>query len=130
MRWFWFILIAVLVSGCDIVDYHTEDLCGKTPIGSTTTATIRPTHQSITAGGNKTWPWIPSVTYTVNKSANPMLACTKTGRAKDGSAICIEETPQYVCTVQSESPSTSAVMNELASPISTAFSKVTLPAVP
>ena len=120
------LMLAFACFGCDVLNYSTNDLCGLTPIGWTTTAVVRPTHDGVFGNPAKAWPWVPTVTYTINKSASPVLACTKMGQDKTGAAICTEETPVYVCTPQSESPSTSALLNDLSSPLSTAFSKLTV----
>jgi hypothetical protein len=113
------VLTMALVSGCAVYTPRKVDMCAGLAPGQTRIADVR--LANLPFSENYTWPWATDVTLQANMSLDTALVCQKMNGEK-----CVKATPVHLCLVQSESPSTSAIMQDLSSPISTAFSKLTV----
>jgi len=99
-------VIATCIFGCAAVEKRTVDLCAGLKPGAATVASVRPSESGVLGIDSLAWPWIsPQALFAVRTEAG-------------------------VCTVETESPSTSDLMSMVSSPISSALSHATVPVVP
>lgn len=112
--------------GCTAFEARQIDLCAMTPKpGASTVAVVRPAKSAL-GSPNLAYPWVAQVTLIAKRSDVAVLSCIRTAAEK-----CVEVKLLYPCTVESETPSTSTLMNALSSPAETIWNKMTItPAVP
>jgi hypothetical protein len=118
-----YLALAVCVLGCTAVQQRKDNPCKGLEPGGIRITNVRPDSSGVFGNKKLAMPWVSQSTVFTQRAEQPTQVCDHLDKG-----VCVKSHPEYICTNQTESPSSSDLMNMLSSPISTALSRFTVAA--